>query len=39
VPEYPNNLWPYVALGWVGAAFIVMKWRPALIQEALPDFS
>jgi amino acid transporter len=38
VPDYPNNLWPYVALGWVAAAFIVMKWRPALTREALPDF-
>ena len=39
VPEYPNNLWPYVALIWVASAFVVMKWRPALTRGALPDFS
>ncbi len=39
VPEYPNNLWPYVALAWVAAAFVLLKWRPALTRVPLPDFS
>jgi amino acid transporter len=37
VPDYPNNLWPYVALAWVALAFVVMKWRPAVTREPLPD--
>jgi len=39
IPEYPNNLWPYVALAWVAAAWGIMKWRPALTRVPLPDFS
>jgi len=37
VPEFPNNLWPYVALAWVVMAWVVMKWRPAVIRAELPD--
>ena len=39
VPEFPNNLWPYVALLWVGAAFALLKWRPGLAGAPLPDYS
>jgi amino acid transporter len=38
VPEFPNNLWPYVALAWVVGAWAVMKVRPALGKAALPDY-
>jgi len=37
VPDYPNNLWPYVALAWVALAFVVIKWRPAVTREPLPN--
>jgi amino acid transporter len=30
VPDFPNNLWPYVALVWVAASWGLMKMRPAL---------
>jgi amino acid transporter len=39
VPEFPNNLWPYVALAWVAAAWGVMKLRPAVARAPLPDYS
>jgi amino acid transporter len=31
VPDFPNNLWPYVALAWVAASWGLMKLRPALV--------
>jgi amino acid transporter len=31
VPDFPNNLWPYVALVWVAASWGLMKLRPALV--------
>jgi amino acid transporter len=37
IPEFPNNLWPYVAAAWVMSAWIVMKWRPAVIRAPLVD--
>lgn len=38
VPEFPSNLWPYVALAWVLAAWAVMKLRPAVISAPLPEY-
>jgi amino acid transporter len=38
VPEFPNNLWPYVALAWVAAAWALMKLRPALVSAPLPEY-
>jgi amino acid transporter len=32
VPDFPNNLWPYVALVWVAASWGLMKLRPALVS-------
>jgi amino acid transporter len=39
VPEYPNNLWPYVAAAWVMAAWAVTQWRPAVARAPLADIS
>jgi amino acid transporter len=39
VPEFPNNLWPYVALAWVAASWGLMKLRPAVASAPLPDYS
>ena len=38
VPDFPNNLWPYVALVWVAASWGLMKLRPALVSAPLPDY-
>lgn len=38
VPEYPNNLWPYVALAWLLAAWAVIRLRPAVAKAPLPDY-
>jgi amino acid transporter len=38
VPDFPNNLWPYVALAWVAASWGLMKLRPALVSAPLPDY-
>lgn len=38
VPEFPSNLWPYVALAWVFAALVVMKFRPAVTNAPLPEY-
>jgi amino acid transporter len=38
VPDFPNNLWPYVALAWVAASWGLMKLRPALLSAPLPDY-
>jgi amino acid transporter len=39
VPEFPNNLWPYVALAWVAASWGLIKLRPAVVRAPLPDYS
>src|ERR1700686_4703606 len=39
VPEFPNNLWPYVALAWVVASWGLMKLRPTVVRAPLPDYS
>jgi hypothetical protein len=36
-PEFPNNLWPYVAFAWTLAALGVIRMRPALGRSPLPD--
>jgi hypothetical protein len=38
VPEYPNNLWPYSALGWMLISWGVMRLRPAVKSAPLPDY-
>lgn len=38
VPEYPNNLWPYMVLAWLAASWGLMKLRPALARAPLPDY-
>jgi amino acid transporter len=38
VPDFPSNLWPYVALAWVLAAWAVMKLRPAVSCAPLPEY-
>jgi amino acid transporter len=38
VPEYPNNLWPYVALAWVTGSVPLMRLRPRVAQAPLPDY-
>ena len=38
VPDYPNNLWPYVALAWVAVSALLMKARPALVSAPLADY-
>lgn len=36
VPEFPNNLWPYLVLAWVAASWGLLKLRPALASTPLP---
>ncbi len=38
VPQFPSNLWPYVAAGWVLAAWAIMKLRPAVTTAPLPEY-
>jgi amino acid transporter len=38
VPAYPNNLWPYLALGWMLMSWGVMRLRPAVNSAPLPDY-
>ena len=33
VPEFPNNLWPYVTFVWIIASWAVIRARPALTVE------
>lgn len=39
VPDYPNNLWPYVALLWVILSWALMRYRPAVTSAPLPEYS
>jgi amino acid transporter len=39
VPEFPNNLWPYVAVGWVIMAWALTRLRPAISRAPLADYS
>ena len=38
-PTFPNNLWPYVAVAWMAAAWALMRFRPAVASAPLPDYS
>jgi len=38
VPDYPNNLWPYVTAAWIASAWLVMALRPAVARAPLPDY-
>jgi amino acid transporter len=38
IPEFPNNLWPYVSLLWVIGSWALMKYRPGLANAPLPDY-
>jgi amino acid transporter len=37
VPEFPNNLWPYVAVAWVLGAWPIMRMRPGISRAARPE--
>ena len=39
VPEFPNNLWPYVAAGWVFVAWALTRLRPAVTSSPLVEYS
>jgi len=38
VPEFPNNLWPYVASVWVIASWALMRLRPGVVSAPLPNY-
>jgi hypothetical protein len=38
VPDYPDNLWPYVTLVWIVVALGLIRLRPALARAPLPDY-
>jgi amino acid transporter len=38
VPDFPNNLWPYVAAVWVIASWALMRLRPMVTTAPLPDY-
>jgi hypothetical protein len=38
-PGFPNNIWPYFALAWMGGAWGLIRMRPAVAKAALPDYS
>ncbi|MGO9513581.1 MAG: hypothetical protein ACLP2F_08050 [Steroidobacteraceae bacterium] len=38
VPVFPNNLWPYVAVVWVIASWVLMRLRPDVTSAPLPDY-
>jgi amino acid transporter len=38
VPQFPNNLWPYVALIWALASWGLMRLRPTVTSAPLPDY-
>jgi amino acid transporter len=38
VPEFPNNLWPYVAVIWALASAALMRLRPSITRAPLPDY-
>jgi len=39
VPEFPNNLWPYVAFVWVIASIALMRLRPRVAATPLAEYS
>jgi amino acid transporter len=38
IPQFPNNLWPYVSLIWVIGSWALMKYRPSLAHAPLPEY-
>lgn len=38
VPEFPNNLLPYMAVIWALGAWGLMRWRPGITRAPLPDY-
>ena len=39
VPEFPNNLWPYVAFGWVLVSCALVRLRPTVTRAPLREYS
>ena len=39
VPEFPNNLWPYVAFVWAIASLALIRLRPVLAAAPLPEYT
>jgi amino acid transporter len=37
VPDFPNDLWPYVAVVWMAASWAVTRMKPAVTRAPLPD--
>jgi len=37
-PEFPNSLWPYLAVAWMLGSLGLMKLRPAVKHAPLPDY-
>ncbi len=38
VPSWPNNLWPYVTLGWILLALPLLRWRSAMTRAPIPEY-
>jgi amino acid transporter len=38
VPEFPNNLWPYLAIAWMLGSLTLIKLRPAVKHAQLTDY-
>ncbi len=38
VPDFPDNLWPYVTLVWIVLALGIIRLRPALVRAPLADY-
>ncbi len=36
VPDYPNNLWPYVSAAWIAASWGLTLAKPAVTRAPLP---
>jgi amino acid transporter len=39
VPEFPNNLWPYVAFVWVMVSLALIRLRPRVAATTLAEYS
>jgi amino acid transporter len=37
VPAYPDNLWPLVVLGWLACGVLLLRLRPELARQKLPE--
>ncbi len=38
LPEFPNNLWPYVVTVWVITSWALMRLRPGVLSAPLPNY-